>query len=345
MPAANQARFPALRIRSTGLGHAVGAGESRSWISKSPSGASGTPVAGVLCALNVMGVVLSAHSSVTKTLAPALKPMLSPPASSKPRPFTPMLPSVFTVASRSRMAQGWPAGCTPRTMLRFTTAAVGAMPTPLETGMTPMPPLNFASVLSASADDASRTRTVRSERAMSFMTSSRCVVDGELVGETLRKRGRRGEGSGVDYVIVPSALFHQTVKLPGVLAGDLPHDVGRQMAELLLDVLRGFRPDAVSVRIIRGPHQRLDAHLVDHLRADAIELERRLALPAPVIARLHRQTEITEAVLPLEVHAIERVGDPADAALAEDDAQVGIALEHGGTDERRQDVDQVHLKR
>ena len=80
MPAANQARFPALRIRSTGLTHAVGASESRSWISKSPSGASGTPVVGVLCALNVMGVVLSAHSSVTKTLAPALKPMLSPPA-------------------------------------------------------------------------------------------------------------------------------------------------------------------------------------------------------------------------------------------------------------------------
>ena len=72
---------------------------------------------------------------------------------------------------------------------------------------------------------------------MSFMTSSRCVVDGELVGETLRKRGRRGGGSGVDYVIAPLALFHQTVKLPGVLAGDLPHDVGRQMAELLLDVL------------------------------------------------------------------------------------------------------------
>src|SRR5439155_3037389 len=70
MPAANQARFPALRIRSTGLRHAVGAGESRSWISKSPSGASGTPMAGVLCALNVMGVVLSAHSSVTKTLRP-----------------------------------------------------------------------------------------------------------------------------------------------------------------------------------------------------------------------------------------------------------------------------------
>src|SRR5439155_19873215 len=32
--------------------------------------ASGTPMAGVLCALNVMGVVLSAHSSVTKTLRP-----------------------------------------------------------------------------------------------------------------------------------------------------------------------------------------------------------------------------------------------------------------------------------
>src|SRR5688500_6681533 len=106
------------------------------------------------------------------------------------------------------------------------------------------------------------------------------------------------------------------------------------MAELLLDVLRGLGPYAVGVRIVGGPHERVDAHLVDEPRADAVELERRLALAPPVIARLHRQAEVAEAVFPLEVHAVQRVRDPADATLAEHDPEIRIALEHGGADER-----------
>src|SRR5262249_2268112 len=90
--------------------------------------------------------------------------------------------------------------------------------------------------------------------------------------------------------------------------------------------------------------ERFDAHVLDQFGADRIELEGRPALPAPVVARLHREAEIAEAVLPLEVHAIERVWDPADAALAERDPDVGIALEHRRTDNRRQDVDQVQLE-
>jgi len=39
-------------------------------------------------------------------------------------------------------------------------------------------------------------------------------------------------------VLVHRPLAHQAVELPGVLAGDLVHDIRRQMAELLLDVLR-----------------------------------------------------------------------------------------------------------
>src|SRR5689334_24181423 len=119
------------------------------------------------------------------------------------------------------------------------------------------------------------------------------------------------------------ALLDQAVELRGILAGDLAHDVGGQVAELLLDVLARLRPDAVGVRIVRRPHERLHAHLVDELGADAIELERRLALSPPVIAGLHREPEVAEAVLPLEVHAVERVGNPADAALAERDPQIG----------------------
>ena len=102
------------------------------------------------------------------------------------------------------------------------------------------------------------------------------------------------------------------------------HDVGGQVAELLGDVLGGVGPHAVAVRVVGAPHERLHAHVVDQLGADAVELERGLALPPPVVARLHLEAEVGEAVLPLEVHAVERVGYPADAALAEGDAHVGI---------------------
>src|SRR5215475_13067020 len=127
-----------------------------------------------------------------------------------------------------------------------------------------------------------------------------------------------------------SASTDEPVELAGVLAGDLVHDVGRQMPELLLDEAGRLRPDTVRVRIVRAPHERLDAHVLDELGADAVELERALALPAPVVAGLHGEAEVAEAVLPLEVHAVERVGDPPDAALAEGDADVGVALEDGG---------------
>src|SRR5437899_3792847 len=137
---------------------------------------------------------------------------------------------------------------------------------------------------------------------------------------------------------------HEPVELTGVLTGDLVRDVGGQVAELLLDVLRRFRPHAVGMRVVRAPHEGLDAHVVDQLGADAIELKRALALAAPVVARLHLQAEVAEAVLPLEVHPVERVGDPADAALAERDPDPRVALEDAGADDGGQDVDEVHLE-
>src|SRR4029453_19660463 len=96
-------------------------------------------------------------------------------------------------------------------------------------------------------------------------------------------------------------LLDQAVELPRVLADDLPDGRGRQMAELLLDVLGGLRPDPVAVRIVGAPHQRVLADLVDHLGPDPVELERSLALPPPVVARLHPEAQVAEAVLPLEI--------------------------------------------
>ena len=79
--------------------------------------------------------------SVAKTLAPALLPTL-PPASRRPRPSTLICPSSLTSPRSSRITQGSPGGWTPRTMFRFTTAAVAAGPGAEETGMTPIPPSN-----------------------------------------------------------------------------------------------------------------------------------------------------------------------------------------------------------
>src|SRR4051812_11391720 len=80
-------------------------------------------------------------------------------------------------------------------------------------------------------------------------------------------------------------LVHQPVELGGVLAGDLVDRVGRQTGELLLDVASALRPDAVGVRIVRAPHHRLDADLVEQFGTDRVELERAAALPVPVFAR------------------------------------------------------------
>src|SRR5262249_22751691 len=82
------------------------------------------------------------------------------------------------------------------------------------------------------------------------------------------------------------ASCDEAVKPAGVLAVHLAGHVGRKVLELLADVFLRLGPDAVGVRIVRAPHQRLDAHLLDQLGADAIVLERRLALPPPVLAGL-----------------------------------------------------------
>src|SRR3989475_9680577 len=93
--------------------------------------------------------------------------------------------------------------------------------------------------------------------------------------------------------LITAPRLHQPVELPRVLARDLVRDVGRQVAELLGDVLRRLRPDAVGMRVVGAPHERLDAHVVDQPGADAVVLERRLALAAPVVARLHLDRKST----------------------------------------------------
>src|SRR5438034_1074 len=202
----------------------------------------------------------------------------------------------------------------------------------------------------------STTRAKRSSPSLSEARSGsvaralRAAVSAWAAGEksgssprsTMTRRAIARRRPRLDRSVIRS--FDQAVELPRVLADDLVRHLGGQMAELLLDVLGGFRPHPIAVRIVGAPHEGLHADVVDELGADAVELEGRLALPAPVVGWLHLEPEIVEAVLPLEIHAIQRVRQPADAALAEGDAEVRIALEHRAADHRGQDIDEVHLE-
>src|SRR5215475_10666619 len=129
-----------------------------------------------------------------------------------------------------------------------------------------------------------------------------------------------------------SRSVDEAVEPARVLAHDLSPRALRQMTQLLLDELLGVGPHPVRVREVRAPHDGLRPQLLEQSHADAIALVGGLALAAPVIAGTHRQLEILELVFPLEVHAIEHVRDPADAALADDELEVRVALEHAGED-------------
>src|SRR4029077_4896554 len=126
----------------------------------------------------------------------------------------------------------------------------------------------------------------------------------------------RGPGKTPSFV---GPYLRQAVELGGVVAGYFAQDGGGQVAELLVDILGRIGPDAVRMRVVRAPHQGLDADVVDQLGPDAVVLERGLALAAPVFAGPHLESEVTEAILPLEIHAVEGVGQPANATLAQRD--------------------------
>jgi len=75
-----------------------------------------------------------------------------------------------------------------------------------------------------------------------FIPRGRCGVG---IWESLAPAGliRGGQSLGRKR-----PLIYQAVELGGVLTGDLVHDLEPKPRELLRDVFRGFRPDAVGVR-------------------------------------------------------------------------------------------------
>src|SRR5690348_9709524 len=77
---------------------------------------------------------------------------------------------------------------------------------------------------------------------------------------------------------------------------------------------------------------------VEEFDADRVALIGGVALAPPVFARGHLQIELLELVLPLGVHALQDVGDPAGAGLADDELEAGVVLEHAREDHRQQNL-------
>jgi hypothetical protein len=90
-----------------------GSGVRVSSMRKSPLAWSGTPAWAVTCEV---AVAAGPQNRFARTLWSALVPMLFPPASSRPRSTTRMLPPTLISAFRLRMRQGAPPGPTFRTV-------------------------------------------------------------------------------------------------------------------------------------------------------------------------------------------------------------------------------------
>src|SRR2546425_12971090 len=119
MPAANHAP-PPLMIRRTGDAHGLGGvapgvgpfvALKTSSMRKSPLGSRATRFA----ESNLVGVVVLSQKSRARTLWFPFVPIVFPPARSKPRPWTLILPSDFTSAVSAAILQIWPGGGVPRT--------------------------------------------------------------------------------------------------------------------------------------------------------------------------------------------------------------------------------------
>src|SRR4051812_21979960 len=133
--------------------------------------------------------------------------MVFPPASKSPFPRTEIRPSVFTSARRSAITHSCPGGWMPRTMLRFTTVAVAAAPCPADTGMTPIPPLNFTSASSAETRWTAATHTTTAKAKIVFLMADPHFVARDRNGRTgadpsppgtARSRGRGSEPAAED---------------------------------------------------------------------------------------------------------------------------------------------------
>src|SRR5437763_842187 len=171
-----------------------------------------------------------------------------PPASRRPLPRTLMRPSNVTVARRSAIVQICPGGWTPRTMLRLTTVAVAAVPCPDETGMTPIPPLNFTRVSSAAAWRTIPRQSTNAKMVFNMILPMPRASQARGATGKVGKAARRCDARRLRLLLLPSVsrrlatllgkgLFPREADLPAAVDGDDLHQHLVAFLEHVLDLL------------------------------------------------------------------------------------------------------------
>src|SRR5262245_11022537 len=138
--------------------------------------------------------------------------------------------------------------------------------------------------------------------------------------------------------------LQQTVQLAGVLAQNLALNGRADRSQVLADPLLRVGPDAVGVRIVRTPHDVVLADERDHHRHRGLVLIGRVPLAPPELAGLHRQIELVVAVLVLLVHAIQDIGKPRHAGLAEHELELRKAIEGARENDAREELGRDDLE-
>src|SRR6202795_4720535 len=135
----------------------------------------------------------------------------------------------------------------------------------------------------------------------------------------------------------PAALrSSQPVERRGVVVSQLAAHLRGQVLHLPLDRRSRVGPDAVGVRIVRGPQEVTLAEEWDERHRDVVVLERRVELPLEELARLRDERAaalVGPEVLGLPeppvavVELLDEPGEPPGAGLRHDYAELRVPLE------------------
>src|SRR5437016_9717699 len=139
-------------------------------------------------------------------------------------------------------------------------------------------------------------------------------------GTPNRTNGRRGRTRA------PSG---QVVGPGGVLARDQRRVLGRYIAEMLGERVARLWPRAVAVRVVGRPHDVPQAGPMPLGDPGEVLDEGGMSLAVPIGARLLLDGRLGPETVLVEglVHALDEVGNPADAALDEHEVERRVALE------------------
>src|SRR5206468_3224336 len=127
-------------------------------------------------------------------------------------------------------------------------------------------------------------------------------------GTPNRTNGRRGR---------PPPPSVQVVEPGRVVARDQPSLVVRDITEVLGQRVARLGPRAVAVRVVGRPHDVPEPRAMALRDPGEVLDEGRVSLPVPVEARLLLDDRLGPEAVLVEglIHALDEVGDPADAAF------------------------------